>query len=743
MNRSRPTTLASPGAARSLLAAGCALLASLAGAQTQLYVHPEGNDAWTGTTSSFQGGAGQRLVGPKRTLEGARDEIRALRTANQLHALGAVVNVMPGRYVRTTSFALTAQDSGTVNGPIVYKAATTHQAVLDGGLPVYRWQRANLRRELKSNDPRLGRVVVFKSKLPFSGVTNWGAMGPRSYSVHSELPSEATLYFNGEPMTRSRWPNTGYQVVTGAASDNVAGSPSFHGDLSGMRTPSGTPNLWMEGSLTDRRYAHFVEPIQSLDREGNKIKISANRPNAMDGARQVGPNQDDPLRQGRFWIANSPYEIDMRGEYFINEATGWVYFYPPSDTAFAAGQRDSRRRRRTDSYRPNDVVISMLRAPMATMDSVSHVRFEGLVFEHGRQDGVIVSNGDSVDLVGLVIRNVNGTAIKVDGGRDCLVRSSQLYNLGEGGVYVNGGVRLTLTPSGHEVLNNDIHHFGLRMRFYRPGVRVGEKYGSPLGVGIRVANNTIHDAYHAGIIFDGNLNVIEDNELYDLVTDSGDAAAIYGYTDWSSWGNVIRRNYIHNVDDRVVTHTKAMAIYLDGCRSGVTIRDNVFKNIKWGVNTGTGHYNKVLNNVFIDSRYCVLASTYSTDTDMSFHTDMASQFPYATAPWSTSFPELVDVMTNGNPGPARGGQMINNVHLRCEADIIGPMKYRPDQFERRDNLMTNTSPFVDEAALDFRPKSGGPLAGTSYQGFAISDVGHAQDEYIRENPNRTARRYKH
>ena len=82
-------------------------LATVAGG-TEIYVSLEGNDRNPGTKDE-----------PLRTLEGARDSIRAMRKKDGLPAGGVTVFLRGGVYPRTTTFELAKEDSGTATSPIV------------------------------------------------------------------------------------------------------------------------------------------------------------------------------------------------------------------------------------------------------------------------------------------------------------------------------------------------------------------------------------------------------------------------------------------------------------------------------------------------------------------------------------------------------------------------------------------------------------------------------------------------
>src|SRR3989442_242178 len=84
------------------------------------HVSTLGSDAWSGRSASPKT---DKSDGPFATLERARDAIRGLKQKGKLPNGGVTVSVRAGTYVRSQSFQLTEQDSGTPDAPIVYRAS--------------------------------------------------------------------------------------------------------------------------------------------------------------------------------------------------------------------------------------------------------------------------------------------------------------------------------------------------------------------------------------------------------------------------------------------------------------------------------------------------------------------------------------------------------------------------------------------------------------------------------------------
>lgn len=171
----------------------------------EFFVAPAGNDSNPGTREK-----------PFGSLEKARDAIRALKAQRNLPGpIG--VRLLPGEYRVDGTFELAKEDSGTEAAPIVYRADQKGTAVLYGGtrlngfVPV---TDATILERL----PVEARGKLFQCDLNKSGVADFGPLTERGGFTfwwregRNFKPPPATLevFFNGEPLTLARWPNTGF-----------------------------------------------------------------------------------------------------------------------------------------------------------------------------------------------------------------------------------------------------------------------------------------------------------------------------------------------------------------------------------------------------------------------------------------------------------------------------------------------------------------------------------------------------
>ncbi len=77
---------------------------------------------------------------PFRSLERARDAVRALKAKEPLPNGGVLISVHGSRYTVNSTLSLSQQDSGTVASPIVYRVVSGEKPMFRGGVRLKAWQ---------------------------------------------------------------------------------------------------------------------------------------------------------------------------------------------------------------------------------------------------------------------------------------------------------------------------------------------------------------------------------------------------------------------------------------------------------------------------------------------------------------------------------------------------------------------------------------------------------------------------
>ena len=111
---------------------------------------------------------------------------------------------------------MTAQDSGAENAPIVYRAAPGGTVRLLGGRTVTGWKSVSDPGVLQRLDEP-ARGQVWQADLKALGISDLqGINSPRSYQSDPGLE----VFFQDQPMTLARYPNSGYLHIAAALDAN-------------------------------------------------------------------------------------------------------------------------------------------------------------------------------------------------------------------------------------------------------------------------------------------------------------------------------------------------------------------------------------------------------------------------------------------------------------------------------------------------------------------------------------------
>jgi hypothetical protein len=379
--------------------------------------------------------------------------------------------------------------------------------------------------------------------------------------------------------------------------------------------------------------------------------------------------------------------------------------------------------------------LADLDAPLIRLKGASWVTVSGLVLEGGLGDGVVIEDGRGCTVAGCDIRNLGRTGVVVRGGTGHAVRSCDIHDLGAAGITLAGGDRKTLTPGRHLAENNHIHRIGIRKKTYAAGVTLGG-YGGGESVGSRVAHNLIHDLPHAGVLYSGNDNVLEFNEVYRVVLTSADMGAFYTWHDWTSRGNVLRHNLVYD-------SPRANAFYMDDGDSGDEVTGNIVHGCEYGPFIGGGHDNIVRGNIIVATHRALHLDSrgvprgYDRDKGLL---ERLKATPYRDPPWSERYPSLVGLLEAG-PALPRGNVLEGNVIVRCGQAVHTTGKPEELKFSTvGGNLdLGDADPFVDLAKADFRLREDSPVPAKlpGFKPIPVERIGLFVDGHRKTLPVRT------
>jgi hypothetical protein len=648
-----------------------------------LHVSTTGNDANPGTETK-----------PLASLEGAREELRSLRKSGSVPAGSSVVLVHGGEYTVKQTFQLTAEDSGTEQVPVIYRAAPGELPRFSGGVHLHGFKPVTDSEALKRL-PRESAAKVLELDLKTAGITNLlplelgGFASGRGFKTH---PAHE-LFFNGNAMRLARGPNEGFLRIADVAIKDGTKGYDREGSKVGKFFYSGEqPKRWAaEPELLLYGYwfwdwADSYEQVVSIEPQKRLITLA-------EPWHKYGYSIGAP-----FYAVNALCELDAPGEYCLTWRNQHLYFYPPSDPEHATVQ------------------LSVFASPMVTIENVSNVRFERITWELGCNDAIHVRGGSNCVFAGCVVREFAGTGFDINGGHRHGLLSCDIYSLGRGGVIMRGGDRKTLTPGEHFVENCDIHELSRIDHTYTPAVALG-------GVGDRIVHNRLHDVLSSALNVGGNDHVIEYNEVFNAVSESDDQGGVDMFGNPTFRGNVYRFNYWHHIGNwRALGEQPKCGqagIRLDDAISGTLVYGNVFERCSTGkkgfggVQIHGGKDNIVDNNLFID---CAAALSFSPWADKRWRDYVAPVMTNAeidAALYLRRYPGLASLADNVNTNA-----VYRNVLVRCGEFLRHP----PKTIEE-----VNNTTFLD-GDTSLRP--GNPLL--NRPGFAripVEEIGLYEDSF--------------
>ena len=651
----------------------------------EVHVAPDGDDGADGSEAR-----------PFASLARARDAVREIKAGGVDGAIAVTVQL--GEYQVEETLELTEEDSGTPEGPVVYRAARRGSAVFYGGRRLSGFARVT-DPEILERLPEESRGKVVQCDLKALGIADYGELRVRGFAQPPSPPT-LELFFDGEPLTLARWPNEGFVGIRRLVDpgDPEEGRPAvleYEGDRPERWTRA--EDAWLFGYF---RYlwADAAIRVGAIDTAARTLTTA--EPYRYGGDRGMS------TEQGIIYYAfNLLEEIDRPGEWYLDRGSGILYLYPPADPGEAT------------------VEIGMLSAPMVAMNGTRDVRMEGLTFDLARGNGLLIRDSRRCVIAGCTISRMAGNGITIAGGGENGILGCDIRTIGRRSTEVIGGDRETLTPGGHFVENCRIHSFGRIDRTYTPAVQLE-------GVGNRVAHNLMYDGPSSAMRIEGNDHVIEFNDVHSVVRESDDQGAMELFLNATYRGVVFRHNRFRNVGKtgaEAAVHGQA-AIRLDDAISGILVYGNLFVRSANGhfgaVQMNSGRDNVIDNNLFVDCRQGISGGWNPGNAVWKGLRDGEEPDDfYRSELYLRRYPEIAGMLEE--PGV---NHLWRNVFYRCGRAATG----NPEYLDLLANgFFAEDDPgFVDAAGEDFRLRADAPLfARVGFRPIPVEEIGLYEDEF--------------
>lgn len=501
---------------------------------------------------------------PFKTIEAARNVIRAALAGPGLPTGGAVVYLRGGTHPRTATFTLTAADNTSATKPIVYR-----------GYP--------------------GETVILSAGTTISGP--WEELnGAHQVTTALEFNS---LFVNGARATRARLPKTGYYRIKSV--DPATNLTAFRFNGNDIKP------TW--SNLTDVEIVGLRCWHQSRLRIATVVGdlVTFGTPLA-DGR---GYDWDySPITQSRYWVENCREAVTSPGDWYLDRAANKLLYYP------LQGQDIEQ-----------ITVIAPTLTQFINVSGADYTTFRDLQLWYGdwamNEDGYIggqaastayedspaaihLNDTDGITLQGLRLKYCGGAyAIFMYRARYTTIRDCEIDGATGGGIQLYNAT----------LLNNQIHHNTIENNAIHDS---NSAYLEPpailcmISAHNRISGNHCYNGTYTGIsvgwVWNASDsachdNTIEDNVVHDYMTVLNDGGGIYLLG--KQPGTIVQRNTFYDIKLRAGEqyHPRGIrGIYFDQGANSITVYGNLVYRCTAGLQmyTEDADNNLVDSNIFVD-----------------------------------------------------------------------------------------------------------------------------------------------
>jgi len=464
--------------------------------QVDLYVSPDGSDAFVGTTKAK----------PFASLEKARDAARSLAGKNPV-----TVHVADGVYYLPEALTFGPEDSGSAKHPIVYRAAHEGGAVLSGGSKL----------ELEWTSYQDG---IFMAKTP------------KEWEIDQ-------LFVNGTAQRMARYPNYDPKKKTVA----------YQGYAADAFSKERTAN-WVDPA------GGYIHAMHSVQWGGYHYRITGKNAQGeltyeggWQNNRQMGMHEDYRM------VENIFEELDAPGEWFHNAKTSTLYYMPAADVDLAKAKVEVVRLRHLVEFQGTQEApvqfislqgFTVRHAARTFMDCKEPLlRSDWAIYRGG---AFLLTGTEDVSILDCEFDQVGGNAIFVNNyNRRTLVKGCHIHDAGASGVCFVGDPNAVRNPLFEYNQTQNFSEIDLT-----PGPKtdnypadstvedclihgIGKVERQPAGVqismaqGITVRDVSIYDCARSGInVSEGTWggHLIEGCDVFDTVLETHDHGS------FNSWG---------------------------------------------------------------------------------------------------------------------------------------------------------------------------------------------------------------
>ena len=536
-----------------------------------------------------------------------------------------------------------------------------------------------------------GEVVVLDGTEPID--TRWSVYKGAIYAGKVDRRFEQ-LFADRKMMIEARWPNMRFEELWDRSRWARAAGGSRYGKM--VDPELAKTGVDWTGALATLNVAHqfltWTRPVSRHSAGSDSFEYSRDLPTITSYADKTTQWEDD-----RYYLSGKLEALDSPTEWFLDAATGTLYFWAPDGLTPAAHKLGAKAR---------DYGFDTAGLDYIQLDGF-HFFAATFRFEDSHHSTVenchLLFPSYSREITELAARP-RPSAITLVSGSHNAIRNSSLAYSSTGGFKIAG--------PNETVENNLVHDVSWNGSLTFVGI---DTSGNGDGGQSLVRGNTVFRAGNAAIRFGGQRHVVEYNHAYDGGLACKDVALIYTGMPQIA-GSIVRYNWAHGCRTE---EGHGLGIRGDDQTRSLTVHHNVVWNAGRDGIIVKGDNNLVCNNTVLD-----IGAKDRPGNYISLHVE-----PEPLKPWREQFP-LLKVQNAAS-------LVFNNV----ARTITGDRTLTPfPAGENNTHNFTGEAPRLrDPGTLDFRPAGGSPLidAGKAMPGVTDGYRGRAPDigayEYEGEN----------
>ena len=613
----------------------------------QYYVSTTGSDTNNGTSSTT----------PFATLSKAQTTASTWISANGGSCTTPVmIWLLPGEFYESAAFSLSVSGKSSTC-PIVYSGYSGNQtAVLSGGKSVTGWAPITSSDHIYSHFGVSAQANIYEVNLNSLGISDYGNFsGLPTTEGGSVTTAPLELIWNGKLMTLAQFPNYNSASTSAGFVTSTANGTTIGYNYNGTRDGTACTWGWQIGSSTNPvevhgwfadGYADSWGTVSSYSGSGSSCTITVNQ--------TVSQYSNSNMNGGYFYFADVASALDTPGEYYMDRATGILYFWPPTNISQGTAEVTTE----------NDNLIDV--------GAVSNVMFQNMTFENTRVNAFYVNNNtppSNFFIADSVIRNIGHDGFNTEDKQETQVGiyDSHFEDIGQTPVYFYYSTDGNLDDNWNMVVDDKIEGFG-ELESMKNGHGSGVfQYGPD---NLYISHNNFSQAYGSAVdLFMSNNSDVEYNSISNVLGGAADYGTIYMNNGIDNRGNIAKYNYIHNI-----TSVKQVAngIYFDDSSPDDKAYGNILFNVEpnrmesagdsGAFMIGGGKNTIIDNNIIVDTLQPIWFGWWNNATGYKSMTPDTQTY---TSPNNVLYPEATLVMgaqgTTNDTDTSEGSAVVNDI----------------------------------------------------------------------------------